>query len=168
MNTPASGQPVQPIRPPGAPAAPAAHTPAPAASAAAAPAAAPTSEEKPQEAKPKKEKKAKKPPAEGAPVRTRLFKPPDEHVITLLRPNAKSRNSGDRFNEYRTGMTVKEYVDLIHTKFGRSPGQVHADFRWDLERKFIHIGPTVVEIPKSDPVPVAAEPATQPATKPAA
>src|SRR5262245_26291303 len=99
-----------------------------------------------------KEPKAKEPKVkkEGAVARPRLPKPPDDHVITILKPNAKSRASGERYNQYRTGMTVKEYVDkMTGEPWKRTPGQVYADLRWDTDpnRKLINIGPTVVPVP---------------------
>ena len=106
----------------------------------------------PKEAKPKKEKK------EGSVSRPRLPKYPDEHIITVLKPNAKREASGLRFNEYKTGMTVKQYVDkMTAAPWNRTVGQVFADMRWDTEehRKFIHIGPTVVPVPAAQPAPAA-------------
>lgn len=102
---------------------------------------------------------------EGAVARPRLPKPPDDHVITVLKPNAKREASGLRFNEYKTGMTVKQYVDhMMAPPWNRTAGQVYADIRWDLEehRKFIHIGPTVVAVPPPPPPPPPKE--TTPAT----
>ena len=114
-----------------------------------------TNPAEPKEAKPKKEKK------EGATVaRPRLPKPPEDHVITVMKPNAKREASGLRFNEYRTGMTVKQYVDkMTAPPWNRTPGQVYADIRWDTDegRKFIHIGPTVVPVP-APPAPEPAKP----------
>jgi hypothetical protein len=110
----------------------------------------------------KKEPKAPKPKKEGTTApRPRLPKFADEHLITVLQEGAKARNAHTRFLEYKTGMTVKAYVDLIREKYSRTDGQTHADLRWDADHKFIHVGPTVV------PVPVAA-PASAPATPAAA
>jgi hypothetical protein len=112
-------------------------------------------------AKPPKEKKER-----TGVSRPRLPKFPDEWVITVLKPNAKREASGLRFNEYRTGMTVKEYVDhMTAPPWNRTVGQVFGDMRWDTEehRKFVHIGPEVVPVPA--PAPQAAPtPATPPAT----
>jgi hypothetical protein len=86
--------------------------------------------------------------------RPRLPKLPDEHVITVLKPNAKSGKSAERFNQYRTGMTVKDYVDVMSKEpFNRSEGEIWADIRWDTDpdRKLINIGPTVVEVPPPPP-----------------
>ncbi len=137
------------------PTAPAAAATSPA-STTAAPATAETAAAEPKKPKVKRERK------EGSVVRPRLPKPPDDHVITVLKPNAKREASGLRFNEYRTGMTVKEYVDhMTAPPWNRTPGQVYGDIRWDLEehRKFIHIGPTVVAVP---PPPPPKEPAKKP------
>ena len=86
--------------------------------------------------------------------RPRLPKLPDEHVITVLKPNAKSGKSADRFNEYRTGMTVKEYVDHMSAEpWNRTSGEIWGDIRWDTDpkRNLIHVGPTVVDVPPSPP-----------------
>jgi hypothetical protein len=116
------------------------------------------------EAKVKKEKK------EPSAARPRLPKYPDDHVITVMKPNAKRAASGERFNVYKTGMTVKQYVDIMTAPpWNRTAGQVWADIRWDLEehRKFIHIGPTVVDVPKP-PEPAPAKPAAASGASPTA
>jgi len=101
---------------------------------------------------PAPEAKAKK--ANGKPkvARPRLDKRPDEHVITVLRPNAKSGKSAERFNQYHTGQTVKEYVEKMKAA-GRTEGQIWADIRWDTDpnRRLINIGPTVIEVPPPPP-----------------
>jgi hypothetical protein len=107
----------------------------------------------PKEAKPK----TPKPKKEGVVARPRLPKYDENHVITVLKENAKARGAADRFKRYHTGMTVKQYVDKIREDFDRTEGQTFADMRWDEDHKFIHIGPTVV------PVPVAAPAAGAPA-----
>ena len=168
MNASTPGQPVHPIHPatpvrPVAGIATSAPAPATAAPAPAAAPAAATTEATPAEPKVKKTR-AKK---EGSVSRPRMAKFADTDIISLFRPNAKSRNSGARFNEYRHGMTVKEYVDLIKTKFNRSEGQIYADFRWDLDRNLIHIGPTVVEPPPAPPAPEPKPKATKPTAVPA-
>jgi hypothetical protein len=96
-------------------------------------------------------KEAKAPAPKKEPIRPRLPKYPDEHLITVLKPNSKARAAGDRFKVYTTGMTVKTYVEKIHDLFGRTSGQTFADMRWDEDHKFIHIGATVVEVPKEPP-----------------
>jgi len=90
----------------------------------------------PGEAKPKKEKKAKDP---AAVTRPRLPKPPEDHVFTILKPGSKARGAHDRFMEYKDNQTVRQYVDLIKEKFGRTEGQTFADIRWDLDHGFIHV-----------------------------
>jgi len=109
------------------------------------------------------EKKAPKPKKEKTGIaRPRLPKPDDNHVITVLKPNAKSRASGDRYNVLKTGMSVKQYMDVMTAApWNRTPGEVYADLRWntDPNRKLIHIGPTTVPIPAPEP---------KPAPKPAA
>jgi hypothetical protein len=102
----------------------------------------------------KKEPKVKAPKKEGGVARPRLPKPDDNHVITVLKPNAKSRASGERYNVLKTGMTVKQYVDIMTAEpWKRTAGEVYADLRWntDPNRKLIHIGPTVVPIPAPEP-----------------
>jgi hypothetical protein len=106
----------------------------------------------------KKEPKAKTPKTGVS--RPRLPKPEDNHVITVLKPNAKTRKSGDRYNVLKTGMTVKQYVDIMTAPpWNCTQGEVYADLRWntDPNRKLIHIGPTVVPIPA--PAEAAAKPA---------
>jgi hypothetical protein len=103
----------------------------------------------------KKEPKAPKPKKEGTGVaRPRLPKFPDEHVITVLKENAKSRGANARFLRYKTGQTVKQYLDKIKDDFpGRTDGQTFADMRWDADHKFINVGPTVVPVPAPAPTP---------------
>jgi hypothetical protein len=87
-------------------------------------------------------------------ARPRLPKLPEDHVITVLKPNAKSGKSGERFDQYKTGMTVKAYIDIMTKEpFNRSDGEVWGDIRWDIdpERQLIHIGPTVVDVPPPPP-----------------
>jgi len=110
-------------------------------------------------AKPSGEKKepAPKPKKEGTGVaRPRLPKPDESHVITVLKENAKSRTANDRFMRYKTGMTIKQYVDKVHADFDRTDGQIYADIRWDADHKFIHIGPTVIPVPVAAPAPAPA------------
>lgn len=104
----------------------------------------------------KEAKKEKTKKAEGAPKvsRPRLPKLPDEHIITVLKPNAKTGMSAERFNQYHTGMTIKQYVDhMTAPPFNRTEGQVWADLRWDTDprRNLIHVGPTVVDVPPPPP-----------------
>jgi len=102
----------------------------------------------------KKEPKAKK--EKTGVSRARLPKPDDNHVITVLKPNAKSRNAGDRYNQLKTGMTVKQYYDIMTAApWNRTPGEVYRELRWntDPERKLINIGPTVVPVPAPAPAP---------------
>lgn len=112
---------------------------------------------------PAKEAKAPKPAKEGAVARPRLPKFPDTDVITVLKENAKARAANDRFKRYSTGMTVRAYVDRIKEDFGRTEGQTFADMRWDQDHKFIHIGPTVIDVPKPPPAPAKEAAQTQPA-----
>jgi hypothetical protein len=104
-------------------------------------------------------------------ARPRLPKYPDEHVITVLKPDSKARGAAERFNRFKTGMTVKEYVTKIHEDFGRTVSQTQADMRWDEDHKFIHVGPTVIAVPPPEvvaptptPPPVAGQPAPAQAT----
>jgi hypothetical protein len=127
------------------------------------------------EPKAPKAPKVPKPPKDPALAKPRLPKFPDTDVITIFKENAKSRTANDRFMRYTTGMTVKQYLDKIKEDFGRSDGQTYADMRWDMEHKFIHIGPTVVAVPPPEPKPekpkaeaTAATQATTPAPATAA
>jgi hypothetical protein len=99
-----------------------------------------------------KEPKAKK---EGPKVaRPRLPKLPDDHIITVLRPNAKTGKAADRFNVYKTGMTIKQYVETMSKEpFNRTDGETWGDIRWDTDprRMLINVGPTVVDVPPPPP-----------------
>jgi hypothetical protein len=86
--------------------------------------------------------------------RPRLAKFPETDVITVMKPGSKARTAADRFNQYRTGMTVKEYIDTMTKEpWNRPASMVWADLRWDFDEKrgFIHIGPTVVDVPPPPP-----------------
>ena len=86
--------------------------------------------------------------------RPRLPKFPDDNVITVLVPNPKHGKCSERYAQYRTGMTVKEYVDILTKEpFNRTVGEVWGDIRWDTNpnRNLIHIGPTIVDIPPPPP-----------------
>lgn len=107
--------------------------------------------------------KPAKPKKEGAVARPRLPKYPEEHVITVMKENAKARGAADRFKRYVTGMTVKAYIEKIKEDFGRTEGQTLADMRWDEDHKFIHVGPTVVDVPKPAPAPAKDAAQAQPA-----
>lgn len=108
-----------------------------------------------------KDPKPEKPKKEGTVARPRLPKYPDDHVVTVLKEGAKARGAKDRFARYKTGMTVKAYVEKIKEDFGRTDGQTYADMRWDEDHKFIHVGPTVIDVPKPAPAPAKeAAPAT--------
>jgi hypothetical protein len=87
-------------------------------------------------------------------ARPRLPKFDETHVITVLRPGAKIRESGKRYDEYVNGMTVKAYIEKMTAEpWKRTVGQVYADLRWDTDpnRKLINIGPEVVPIPPPPP-----------------
>lgn len=105
---------------------------------------------------PKKEKKAKK--EKTGVTRSRIARPADDHVITVLKPGIKSGKSARRYDLYYNGMTVKEYVDLltsdrVDADIRRTVGQVYFTLRWDTDpsRNLIHIGPTVVPVPEPPP-----------------
>jgi hypothetical protein len=108
------------------------------------------------EKKEPKEPKAKK---ESTGVgRPRFARPDDNLVITVLKPHAKTGNAGKRFDTLKTGMTVKEYRDILTAPpFNRTPGEYYRELRWntDPHRQLMHIGPKVIDVP-------------QPAEKPAA
>ena len=102
-------------------------------------------------------------------TRPRLDKFPDEHVITILKENAKSRTANARFKVYFTGMTVKQYVEaLTGEPFNRTEAQTQADMRWDsnADHMFIHIGPHIVDVPPPPPPKEAAEPKPRKPRKP--
>jgi hypothetical protein len=109
-----------------------------------------------------KKRKPKKVVAEGEggeakeakPKRARRERFPDNHVITVLVANPKHGACAARFDAYRTGMTIKEYVDILSKEpFNRSMGLNWADIWWDTDpkRNFIHVGPTVVDVPPPPP-----------------
>lgn len=121
-------------------------------------------------------KKEKKEKTKTGVSRPRLARPDENFVITVLKPGIKTGKSGQRYDMYRNGMTVKEYVDLMTTpEWGRTVGQVYHTLRWDTDpnRKLINIGPTVVPVPPP-PEPKAKapkepkEPKEKEASKPAA
>ena len=58
------------------------------------------------------------------------------HIVVLADKNPKKLGTAgrDRFAVYRTGMTVKEYME--HKAVGKFAA---ADLRWDLDRKFIKV-----------------------------
>lgn len=117
--------------------------------------------------KPKKKKAAK---AKTGVSRPRLARPDENHVITLLRPKSKTGKSGERFDQIFTGMTVKQYVDLMTGEpWNRTVGQAYHTLRWDTDpnRKLINIGPTIIDVPPQPEKPVKA-PKAEKAEKPAA
>jgi hypothetical protein len=121
------------------------------------------------------EKPKKKAKEKTGVARPRLARPDENHVITVLRPGAKTGKSGERYDQVRTGMTVKEYVELMTKEpFNRTVGQAYHTLRWDTDpnRKLLNIGPTVVPIPEPAPPKEKAKAkdkeAKEPANKPAA
>ena len=64
---------------------------------------------------------------------------PSHHIVVLADKNPKKFPSAgyDRFAVYRTGMTVREYMD--DRRVGKFAA---ADLRWDLDRKFIKVVPS--------------------------
>ena len=105
----------------------------------------------------KKTPRAKKVKTEGDKPkvsRPRLPKFPDEHVITVLKPDIKSGKSAERYNVYQTGMTIKQYVDIMTSEpWNRTEGETWGDIRWDADetRRLIHVGETVIDIPPPPP-----------------
>ena len=96
----------------------------------------------------KKEPKAKKEPSGVA--RPRFARPDDNLLITVLKPHAKTGNAGQRFDKLKTGMTVKEYRDILTAApFNRTPGEYYRELRWntDPHRQLMHIGPKVIDVP---------------------
>jgi hypothetical protein len=102
------------------------------------------------------ETETKEPKPKG--TRQRLPRYADDQVITVLKPDAKSGAASIRYNVYQTGMTIKEYVDIMTAEpHSRSVGEVWNDIRWDTDpkRNLIHVGPEVVDIPPPPPPKVA-------------
>ena len=91
---------------------------------------------------------------EAKPKRERRARFPEEHVITIMVPNPKSGKCRDRFDQYRTGMTIKEYVEVMNKEpFNYPVGQIWGDIWWDSDpkRNLIHVGPTTVDVPPPPP-----------------
>ena len=104
----------------------------------------------------KKEPKAKKEPSGIG--RPRFARPDDNLVITVLKPHAKTGNAGQRFDKLKTGMTVKDYREILCAPpFNRTPGEYYRELRWntDPHRQLMHIGPTAVPVPAPAPAPAA-------------
>jgi hypothetical protein len=100
------------------------------------------------------EKPKKKAKEKTGVARPRLARPDENHIITVLRPGAKTGKSGERFDQVRTGMTVKEYVEIMTKEpFNRTVGQAYFTLRWDTDpnRRLLNIGPTVVPVPEPEP-----------------
>jgi len=107
----------------------------------------------------KKEPKKKKEPSGVA--RPRFARPDDSLVITVLKPNSKTGSAGKRFDMVKTGMTVKEYRDILTAApFNRTPGEYYRELRWntDPHRQLMHIGPTTVPVPAPAPAQTAQGP----------
>ncbi|MXQ08034.1 hypothetical protein GQ651_09280 [Alphaproteobacteria bacterium GH1-50] len=58
--------------------------------------------------------------------------------IKVLVPNPKRGKSIGRFDQYRDGMTVDQYIDACG-RLGYPPSKARADIKWDLERNFIEL-----------------------------
>jgi hypothetical protein len=114
----------------------------------------------PGEAKEKKATAPKKPKDPNAVQRPRLPKPADEMIVTVLKPNSKSRGAAERFQRYATGMTIRQYVDAVKKDFDRTEGMIFADIRWDQDHKFIHVDTSARPdlIPQPAPPPAQAAP----------
>jgi hypothetical protein len=83
-----------------------------------------------------------------------MARPDENWVITVLKPGIKTGKSGVRYDQYRNGMTIKEYVELMTKEpYNRTVGQVYHTLRWDTDphRNLIHLGPTVVPVPPPPP-----------------
>lgn len=78
------------------------------------------------------------PAAEAVVIRKHRYDP-SHHIVVLADKNPKKFPSAgyDRFAVYRTGMTVREYMD--DRRVGKFAA---ADLRWDLDRKFIKVVPS--------------------------
>lgn len=54
-------------------------------------------------------------------------------VITILSPkNPKRGGAGERFNYYRDGMKISEYLQAVGQKYS-------GDIKWDIEKGFIEL-----------------------------
>lgn len=63
----------------------------------------------------------------------------DEQIIHIVsKENPKRRAAGERFADYRDGMTVKEYISVMEKK-GRKRGATMGDIRWDHAQGFIRV-----------------------------
>jgi hypothetical protein len=88
-----------------------------------------------------------------------------------MRPGAKTGKSGERFDQVRTGMTVKEYVEIMTKEpFNRTVGQAYHTLRWDTDpnRRLLNIGPTVIPVPEPEPKKEKVKAKDKEAAKPAA
>src|SRR5215469_3237763 len=125
---------------------------------------APVAEAPAENGKEKKEKKAKGPP------RARRPRLAEDQKITLFRENPKRNVNAvgcrDRYDQYRTGMTIKEYIEaLTKPPFSRTVGQTWSDLRWDLERNFIGVGADILPIPPQPEAPPVKEKVAKPKKK---
>ena len=78
-----------------------------------------------------------------APRRPRAWRPAPTDVIRLLIDyNPKRDESRKRFDLYRDGMTVADYVDAVVNSgtIGATVGKAYADLRWDTDRSSIAVG----------------------------
>lgn len=67
----------------------------------------------------------------------------DDKIKVLVTENPKKRAAAERFNLYKTGMTVKGYIDAV-TKAGtgnstEAEQQALRDIAWDVKQGFISI-----------------------------
>lgn len=86
----------------------------------------------------------------------------EKSVVELLKASNPKRAGGvsrARFDLYRTGMTVGEYLDAAFAlekdkSYGRKRFRYLADIRWDTERSFIRLHPagTVLSVAEDDGV----------------
>jgi len=66
---------------------------------------------------------------------------PEHGVITILKKDPKKQKALIRFQQYKDGMTVKQYVDHMKT-LGVSNSQAKRDVRWDFSKGFINVVPS--------------------------
>ncbi len=96
---------------------------------------------------PAKEPKAKTSTAKRPPSATVIAwraqkKFNEDQKITLKTAsgnNPKSRGAAKKFEHYKNGMTVGEYIKVLKDKMGRTPAQTMDDIRWDFVAGFIDV-----------------------------
>jgi len=63
--------------------------------------------------------------------------PRSRHIRKLVKVNPKRGDSRSRFDQYRTGMTVQEYIYACESL--GVPNYALFDITWDTQRNFIEL-----------------------------